>query len=202
MELLDMDLGTDRHFEEEVLESYSRGTLSGKSLVRLEEHLLTCEACRQRLEQNDEYVLAMRTALAAGHSTPQPAFNFLTFWRPALLFAAVLALAVVFVIRRGPAPNGVETPVAVSLQALRGPSVSAEAPAGRVLLLTPDVSGLRESPWFRLEIVGATGDSLWSGRVSQPRFQTQAPALRTGDYFVRVYSSSGELLREYGLKTR
>lgn len=41
------------HIPDELLAEYSRGTLEGASLDRVEEHLLICEKCRDRLTEFD-----------------------------------------------------------------------------------------------------------------------------------------------------
>jgi hypothetical protein len=51
-----------RHPSEDSLERYSMGTLPGSETGPLEEHLLLCNHCRDRLESTDEYVAAMRAA--------------------------------------------------------------------------------------------------------------------------------------------
>lgn len=53
-----------RHPEEETLERFVLGELAGADLEELEEHLLTCELCRKRLEQVDCFVQAMQRAAA------------------------------------------------------------------------------------------------------------------------------------------
>ncbi len=54
----------DRHPEEEQLEGYAMGTLSGTEAAALEQHLLGCGECRRRLDDTVEYVTAMRQAAA------------------------------------------------------------------------------------------------------------------------------------------
>jgi predicted anti-sigma-YlaC factor YlaD len=51
-----------RHISKEALEQYAMGTLFGLQLKPVEEHLLTCSACRDQLQAADEYVAAMRSA--------------------------------------------------------------------------------------------------------------------------------------------
>ena len=201
MDVLAMELGVDRHFNEEELESYSLGTASGNHLARLEEHLLICGSCQQRLEESDAYVRAIRSAAAELQSQPEPASRFNFFWRPALVFAMVVLVVGVMVVPRGPSGTAA-TPVPVSLQALRGPAVSADAPAGKTLLLAPDVSGLPEFASIRVEIVTAAGKPVWTGRASGSQPKPEAPPLGSGQYYVRLYSVSGELLREFGLSVR
>lgn len=51
------------HVSEDRLEAYSLGRLSEDELARLEEHLLVCAACQERLEATDAFVETMRQAL-------------------------------------------------------------------------------------------------------------------------------------------
>ena len=48
------------HPDEETLEQYVLGRLSGGELTVLEEHLLICDTCRASLEQLGSYVEGMR----------------------------------------------------------------------------------------------------------------------------------------------
>jgi len=51
------------HADEESLERYSMGTLAERESAPLEEHLLICQTCRDRLEFLDTYQRSMRAAL-------------------------------------------------------------------------------------------------------------------------------------------
>ena len=53
------------HATEDDLERYAMRTLPAPESDRLEEHLLICSACRDRLESTEQYVAAMK-AVAAG----------------------------------------------------------------------------------------------------------------------------------------
>jgi hypothetical protein len=57
-----MQLDQNTHAVDEVLESYAIGTLAEPALAELEEHLLICTYCQQRLDDTNAYVTAMRTA--------------------------------------------------------------------------------------------------------------------------------------------
>jgi predicted anti-sigma-YlaC factor YlaD len=50
------------HISKEALEQYAMETLFGLEVKPVEEHLLTCSACREKLQEADEYVAAMRSA--------------------------------------------------------------------------------------------------------------------------------------------
>ena len=51
------------HIDDEALERYSLGMLAEADAV--EEHLLVCTGCQDRLAAADEYIQAMRQALSA-----------------------------------------------------------------------------------------------------------------------------------------
>ena len=51
-----------QHPSEDDLEAYAMRTLPEQEIGPLEEHLLICSACRDRLQGTDEYVAAMRAA--------------------------------------------------------------------------------------------------------------------------------------------
>jgi hypothetical protein len=191
---------SDRHVDAEDLERYSMGTSSRAVATFIEEHLLTCEACQERFRETDDYLIAVRTAserlrrderAAKGREWRIPA------WFPALAVAAcgllLVAVTLRFVRQQGPV-------VGVSLTALRGNRVGNSAPAGRELMLHPDLAGLAEDSSYRLEIVDRTGHTVRQGRFARAQVGIKVPGLSAGLYFVRVYLPAGELLREYGLE--
>jgi len=52
------------HINEDDLEKYGMQTLPEAELAPLEEHLLICAECRDRLEATERYVAAIRAAAA------------------------------------------------------------------------------------------------------------------------------------------
>ena len=54
-----------RHISDDDLELYAMDRLAEADAAPVEEHLLVCEGCRERLAEWDEYVAAMRTAMSA-----------------------------------------------------------------------------------------------------------------------------------------
>ena len=53
-----------QHVSEDDLEKFAMRSLPAPESDRLEEHLLICSACRDRLTATDGYVAAMRSAAA------------------------------------------------------------------------------------------------------------------------------------------
>ena len=50
------------HIAEETLERYAMARLSEAELVPVEEHLLLCQDCRERVAWLEDFVCAMRSA--------------------------------------------------------------------------------------------------------------------------------------------
>jgi hypothetical protein len=77
------------------------------------------------------------------------------------------------------------------------------APAGRTLELSLDTQGLPSFPSYPLEVVDESGQQQYESRVTAEQSAVRASlraGLRRGTYFIRLYSPSRELLREYGLQ--
>jgi hypothetical protein len=189
------------HIGDEDLERYLLNKLPEPEAAAAEEHLLVCAGCRQRLEETERYVRAMRTALSRTEqeeaARERPAIR-----RAAWGLAAALAVLLVAVWLW---PRGAVAPVAVLLQASRGPAEGySRAPAGRPLNLSMDLTEVSAFPSYRVELVDARGARLWEGpaAIEQGRAAARVPRkLSAGRYYVRLYSPAAELLREYGLET-
>ncbi len=176
------------------------GSSSQEEIALIEEHLLICEGCQDRLRESDDYVLAMRGASEQSRryerSSKGREWRF-PAWFPALTAVACCLLLAVIAFRfvRPPGPA-----VAISLSALRSNGAGIAAPSGRELILHPDLTGLAENPTYRLEIVDGTGRPVRQGTLVRVHNEIKVPGLGAGLYFVRVYLPAGELLREYGLE--
>lgn len=57
-----MDNPFDSHPDDDILEQYSLARLDRADQARVEEHLLICEICRQKLQGVDEFVRAVQAA--------------------------------------------------------------------------------------------------------------------------------------------
>ena len=205
------------HARGEDLERYSMGTMSGPEGEALEEHLLLCPACQDELSEIDAYVRTMRAAASRLKSEeplrrPQTRSEFWRFfWQPGLAYGVIgavcLILAVWVSLSRQPASSSGFAPVAVLLQAVRGPggAIDAGAPGGRPLLLQADLSGLRTQPLWELDVVDAQGSRVHrsTGAASEGRLEVRlATGLAPGQYWVRLYTpgSGSSPLREYALR--
>jgi hypothetical protein len=190
----------DNHPDEFQLEGYSQGSIPEPEASRLEEHLLICEACRQRLSASEEYARSMQKATARSRTEPRGIRWVSGFPRliPALAVALlVLGIGVAWQMNR----KVTLAPVAVTLEATRGGGQVAQVPAGKPLLLKPGLDGLPSLPEYHLEMVDRTGKRVWQTNFA-PAAGVAAPEQEPGIYFVRLYSLPGALLREYVMEIK
>jgi hypothetical protein len=203
-----MQLGTNGHASEELLESYALGSLEEPVLGELEEHLLVCSRCQDHLKEIDTYHAAMKSAAARLEGEDESRKRLWTRvsgaltarrlgWIMALVTVALAGLA----LRLWLNPAAPSSPVALVLETSRSSEVL-HAPTRRVLELSLDIKGLPAYPLYLVETVDAFGHMQAQSRaaVSEGRVKTSlAKGLRPGNYFIRLYTPSRELLREYGL---
>jgi hypothetical protein len=198
------------HPTEQDIELYSMGRLPEHAAAHMEEHLLLCGACRERLDEADEFVAAMQGALRELNTSrvaaeKRPSFFSQLFSLPKPVWAGALA-AVVLVFAFVPWRHGVSEPHSVQLDAFRGAGtpLAATAPAGRPLVLEVDVQGLPVNDRYRVEIADRQGDSVWQSSLPATGKTLMVPVKRSltqGRYWIRVYEprTGGELLREFAL---
>ena len=202
------------HAGDEKLELYSMGRLEGAQLEAIEEHLLVCASCQDRLADTDIYVRAARAAtakLAADPRQESPGFlgrlrALALSYEPILITAAIAVVLIgVFWIAR-PSPERLNPPVAaVVLETARGESTAATVSRDSRPFLRIDVSELPPSSSYHVELVNARGEAIWHSDATPSGGKlgvTMEKTLAGGTYWVRLYSPAPEraLLREYGLR--
>lgn len=188
------------HLDDFQIEAYCNGKIPEPELTELEEHLLICESCQQRVLEGDAYIKSMQAASAHFRAEQQ---------KPSKVWAAsglvpvlAVALAVVGIgTFLGIDQRSVAPRVPVALEVMRGAGVLAQAPAGRRLLLNPGIEGLPVLTAYRFEMVDRNGRRVFQ-RDLIPGKGVETPAQAPGIYFVRLYTTPGVLLREYALEVR
>lgn len=188
------------HPSEDALELYALQRLAEEDEAPLEEHLLICEKCRNRLEEMDEFVAAMRAALEhkpAAQPVALPKRMPRLAWAGVLVAAAILALAL-------PLWRRAEPPREVVLRSWRGAAGAGDAqvPAAAPLAVRLAGEGLPERPRYRVEVVDDWGQSIHEEMLVASRLTLFLNSgLAAGHYWVRVFdpSDAGLPLREYSL---
>jgi hypothetical protein len=198
------------HPTEDLLEEYSFGRVLEPALAPLEEHLLDCTLCQDRLLAVDEYTALMKAGIAAIEREREVTRASLRFAIPSapVVFAAAVMLVLVGItigwrLQPSAAVASAST-MTVKLTALRGGDGDglARASFGRPLDLTFDRTDLPAALAYRLEVVSSSGHRLWSGAAQVEPQGLSARVTRRlapGVYWVRLYSD-GQLRREFGLR--
>jgi hypothetical protein len=196
------------HGSEDQLEDYVLGRLPDTQLAILEEHLLICETCMHRLEEIDNLVVGMRGLSIV----PTPARRRFVFrdWiqgvglRAQPAFSAAFAALVIVLIGAGvffaSGRNRLAPMASLQLTATRGEMATAAAARETDLTLL-DVQSAGGP--FLVELVNAVGDRQWTGMANIEPGGVSVKVqrhLQPGNYFVRVYGPSHQILHEYGFR--
>lgn len=180
------------HPSDDHLELYTLRRLSRPESEAVDDHLLVCDPCRTRCEEVADFAFAVRDALKTAPAEVES--RWFGWLRIDFALAAAFAGLVLAVALYWTGGNSRLAPLAtLQLTAMRG-SVVATVGAARELDIT-----LADAPQAsKVEIVGANGAAVWSG----PNADTLVirKAIRPGDYLLRAYLPSGQLLHEYAFR--
>ena len=184
------------------------GSLREPALAELEEHLLVCSRCQEQLKETEGYVRAMRDAavrLGQGEESRKQWWtrvsSALTFHMLAWAMFGVALVLLAVALRVSSRPERAPQPFALLLETSRGAEVQ-HAPSGRPIDLSLDITGLPSFPTYSVQVVDETGRLESETHLSGTPVRVTTSLsdhLRPGSYFIRLYSPSRELLREYGL---
>jgi hypothetical protein len=190
------------HESDERLELYALQRLPDSDIICIEEHLLVCNSCRDRLEEAEAFALSMRDAI--GRNRPTGVSDNPWRARPRFALAGALAIAAVTVVfiwsgHSRPAPVA-----SLRLTAMRG-SESPAALAARELDLTLSDAVAESTGAPLVEVVDADGGEVWKGVPEMTDGTARAKiakVLAAGDYLARFYDSPGHLLHEYQFRVK
>jgi len=190
------------HPSDDVLELYSLNQLAGENVAVVEEHLLICTGCQERLAKVESFVSAMKdVCLETVRSTKVERPSFLRVQLPKALWTAVFALTVLgisdaFIDSRS--TGGAETEI--NLVASRGMETRTRTPGP--VRLNVETSQLPRFSHYRLALVDATGHDVWQTDV-QPQgsnLSVRVPLrLDAAKYWVRISGPTGAPIREFAL---
>lgn len=197
-----LDVMSEHHPNEEQLERYAMGRLAEPEIAPIEEHLLVCEPCQDRLAIAESILPSLRRALHEVEREPAAESFwkrwFAPSWAPAVAACAAIALAA-FLWQ----PNRAVEWQSVRLEAMRGEVEPAGAVEGFALELQLNTEGL-EAGQAVVQVVDAQGALVQNTDVSigqSPLAARFSQPLKQGQYWVRI-KSNGSLLREYALPVR
>jgi len=198
---------SQQHISDEALERYSMGTLGVDSVGEVEEHLLGCPSCQDRLVEADEFLALFRTAAAQEDAREMPWWRGIWMQRKIALAAVTAAAAVVLIFLNVRAPQPIPgAPATVMMESMRGPESSAHITSGRPYLLKFDVAPSEVGADSEVEVVDSAGNPVLTARGEQRngRLTASITKLARGSYWVRVYRKGGdrEIVAEYALEAQ
>ncbi len=192
------------HIEEDLLERYAIGTLSSELLPEIEEHLLLCSTCQNRLIEADQLVRAFRAAVVQLDARRVPFWKRIPAIRTVRWAGAVAAVAALLVVVIPNVPHNTNVlPATVMLESLRGPEAGASIAAGRPSRLVFDLNTPSTPDHYKVQILDLVGTEVLSPNVEMTNGQISVMAknLSRGSYWVRLYRrDNNEMAAEYGLR--
>lgn len=201
---------------EQEIEDFIFQRLSGVSREAAEEHLLFCEECQRRVEEEEKLIEAMRGAaerleldsiIEPETVDEAPGAVRRRFSPPKWAMAATLAVVLVggAVTVKMLQPRGTAE-IVLRAERSAGPPEGTPPMAGQPVLLAADLRGLPPLPSFRWTVVDLTGTMVANGAVEREQETARIHlerGLPAGRYWVRIQDpESGILLREFGLEIR
>lgn len=210
---------------ESEIEDLARGKLSGETERRCLAHLLWCQSCQQKVDEETEFARATRSAAvvleqkAAGQPHRAGGMRRVldrvrdwfrdAFRAPVRARWAAVALSVCVLITAAvllPMRHSPESEL-VLLRSERGSALPAtvEGSAGANLRLRIDVSDVAPALAYSVTVVDATGVTMETSAVSASGGSANVTLHRRlppGSYWIRLSTQDGRLLREYALRVR
>ena len=208
--VLDLTKGAQSHPSEEILEEYLFLRLPETLAAPIEEHLLVCQDCQDKAVATAQFISAIKDMGRQPAADLRPRPGWLSgFAANKTSLVPVLILAVVAILAVRKHAQEPVTAVPVTLSSLRGAEALSPAPAGKPLKLhiqSPDLAqDLANGREYRVEVVDDTGDAVWKGAVTKTDGKLMAMMLKPlqkGVYWVRLYGTGSEPLREFGLSAK
>jgi hypothetical protein len=185
------------------VEAYAAGRLVVDQ-ESVEEHLLICHQCLDRVEEEEQLIADVRLAGTAAPLGPKSERRIPWWWFvPAGAVALVLVSLLPGRLRLGAGEQVVELS-AVRSNESQGVSVTAEAGE---LVLSANVADLPSRSSYVGVVVNERADVVVEGNPERKGDMLRWPLgrrLPRGSYWVQLYSPDNrtELLREYGLEVR
>jgi hypothetical protein len=169
-----------------------------RDVAIVEEHLLYCGYCQDRLEKAQSYVAAFRDG-ARKHDQSPPQSGGSNPFRLIAVAGIAAGLAAVVVVPRWRA--GETAPISLSLASYRDQS-ALTAPPDRKLLLKPDLTGLPAAS-FSYQVMTQSAEVVTRGTLSPLKTEIEAGPLAAGKYWIKISDAqSREPLREFALEVR
>lgn len=202
--VVDMPNPDQTHPSDEALERFLLNQLQEQEADWVEEHMLVCGQCLDRVQILEEEIADLKRALqetAAQAKTKRTAFQ------PRSVFLAAAAVLVLMI--AVPLLLEKSRPISeLDLVALRGNRSIPTATIGQPIRLNLDCQDLADHP-INVQVVDSAGREVWQGsaEVRDEKASVEMSGVHgTGQYWVRLFSKgegkASQLLREYGFVSK
>lgn len=180
------------HPTDDQLELYALRRLPPTERDSLEDHLVICASCRDRCEEVTDFTSAMREAFKTAPAEVES--RWFAWLRPKLALAgAFAALVVAIALYWTTGSHRLTAVAALQLTAMRGSDVASVEPARELDITLGDAAGAA-----RVEILRTDGTSIWAAPYASLTIVRKE--LPEGDYLLRAYLPSGQMLHEYSFR--
>jgi hypothetical protein len=192
-----------QHIEETLIDQYAMGILDEESSAKVEEHVLFCEFCQNRLRETDEFLAMFRPAAIPMEDFPVrrrvttwPVQRWI--WSGVAFVIAVFLIAFATINFQRPTLS----PAIVVMQSVRGPEAGAKVAFNKPTRLVFDLALPNEAS-YEIDIVDTTGRQILQSVADRydghPTILIEK--LKRGSYWARVFDKQRqmELIAEYSL---
>jgi hypothetical protein len=188
------------HLNDEVLERYAMSRLSETESESVEDHIVTCVQCLDRLDQTTAFVNGMRAALEESSEEPEKMKwpKWIQRWNatPVWTGAAFTAAAVLFMVNR---PRDMASPAVVMLDGTRGTStvVHGTGPFDFELFMPA------EGKSYHVELLDSSGEKRWESDVPGMKGKLHAVVkqhISTGQYYLHVTEPTSGSQHDYAVR--
>ena len=192
------------HIEEDLLDQYAMGTLSGESVQEVEEHLLICRSCQTRLAETDEFLAVFSAAVTEQDAHPSRGWKGIVLSRTGLWAGAVALASLAVFLMVGPRQDTRPPAVTILMQSFRGADLDRSVAPGKPMVLVFDLPVHAPPANYEIDVVDTAGNEVVvaGAELRSGQLAARFGKLASGSYWVRVYrtQSTRELVAEYGLR--
>ncbi|MBV9508052.1 MAG: hypothetical protein JO323_23925 [Acidobacteriia bacterium] len=197
----------EEHIGQDILERYVRNALFEDRLAHVEEHLIECNWCQERLREEDAFLRVFRHAAAQVELRPESIWQNLFAPRHRFSLAMATMAGSMAIWFSASTYHSANLPAAtVALTSYRGVQQQAHVSPGKRVALTIEARELPPAKDYAVQIVTSGGHTVFAGAVgldvTQSRLNVPVLKLGRGLYWVRVYTESvnSEPVMEYSLR--
>lgn len=195
------------HESDERLELYALDRLSDSDTIQIEEHLMICEPCRDKLDEAAAFAFCAREELKKAPRVASEGSSGWLGWlsgawlKPSFALGGAMALILTAGILWHSGGSRMAPVASLQLTAMRGDELKSVVAAQELDLTLDDAPSGNGT--LNVELVDRTGNPVWRGESRAQGTTVRARIRKTlpsGEYFARLYDAPGHLVHEYAFR--